>query len=273
MNLDASEAADYQYMVAQGASVYYHGTATWAGNMAGGQMGFGLCSPDPTTDYNNGAQTCAVAADRATAGSDDSGAGHVPEHLRFTQLPQTMTFQFAFPTPTNYVNCVNYSLSEHRGHGRARRAVVGEPERGRAGHRAHGSPLLGELRGEHPRALGPDRGAVHRQDEPDGAPEDFIGVPFSPFEDKNKVVMPWQWCETTYTPPSNGAMSFDTLSVPIDPNGTCTGMIGQDFTMANCTAIRDYYDFIRYTQSTQGHLNSQGLCFIDRQYPAPAGGS
>jgi hypothetical protein len=30
---------------------------------------------------------------------------------------------------------------------------------------------------------------------------------------------------------------------------------------------------MRYTQSTQGHLNSQGLCYIDRQYPAPAGGS
>jgi hypothetical protein len=68
-------------------------------------------------------------------------------------------------------------------------------------------------------------------------------------------------------------MSFSTLSVPIDPNGTCTGTIGQDFTLANCPAIRDYYDYIRYTQSTQGHLNSQGLCYIDRQYPAPAGGS
>jgi len=38
-------------------------------------------------------------------------------------------------------------------------------------------------------------------------------------------------------------------------------------------AIRDYYDYIRYTQSTQGHLNSQGLCFIDRQFPSPPGGS
>jgi hypothetical protein len=85
--------------------------------------------------------------------------------------------------------------------------------------------------------------------------------------------MPWQWCETAYSPPSNGAMSFSTLSVPIDPNGTCTGTIGQDFSTANCKSIRDYYDFIRYTQSTQGHLNSQGLCYIDRQYPAPAGGS
>ena len=69
-------------------------------------------------------------------------------------------------------------------------------------------------------------------------------------------------------------MSFSTLSVPIDPNGTCTGTIGQDFTDGTTAqSIRDYYDYIRYTQSTQGHLNSQGLCYIDRQYPAPAGGS
>ena len=37
--------------------------------------------------------------------------------------------------------------------------------------------------------------------------------------------------------------------------------------------LRNYYDFIRYTQATQGHLNSQGLCYIARQYPAPPGGS
>ena len=68
-------------------------------------------------------------------------------------------------------------------------------------------------------------------------------------------------------------MSFDTLSVMVDPHGTCTGTVGQHYAQDNCPAIRDYYDNMRYTQSTQGHLNSQGLCFIDRQYPAPAGGS
>jgi len=49
VNLTADEQADYQYMVNSGASVYYHGTATWAGTQSGGQMGFGLCSSDPQT--------------------------------------------------------------------------------------------------------------------------------------------------------------------------------------------------------------------------------
>ena len=85
--------------------------------------------------------------------------------------------------------------------------------------------------------------------------------------------MPWHWCETMHMPPGNAAMSFSTPSVMQNPHGTCTGTVGQDFTKDDCTAIRDYYDFMKYTQSTQGHLNSQGLCYIDRQYPAPAGGS
>ena len=96
------------------------------------------------------------------------------------------------------------------------------------------------------------------QNGPRSAPDDFKGVPFSPFKDKNGVACPWQCCESAYSPPGNGAMSSSTLSVPIDPNATCSGTIGQDFTKDDCKAIRDYYDFIRYTQSTQGHLNSQG---------------
>ena len=61
--------------------------------------------------------------------------------------------------------------------------------------------------------------------------------------------------------------------MPVNPQGTCTGTVGQDYTKDNCPAERDYYDYIRYSQSTQGHLNSQGLCYIDRQFPSPPGGS
>jgi hypothetical protein len=101
--------------------------------------------------------------------------------------------------------------------------------------------------------------------------------------------MPWRNCEPTYyAPPGNGAMSFSTLSVEQDPSAACTGPIPGESSLdvcqpgtskpaagspGCCPAIRDYYDFMRYTQSTQGHLNSQGLCYIDRQFPAPAGGS
>jgi hypothetical protein len=281
VNLTADEEADYQYMVKNGASVYYHGTASWAGNQAGGQMGFGQCSTDPQTDYANGAQTCATAT-TSSGGEGGMGEGGVgeggtggtcPSVYDFSELPQTMSFQFAFPTPTNYVNCVNYSLSEVTG--MDVRGVQSSPSQSEIEqvtvHMDH--PFWESFQENTPVHWDQIAAQYIGQTNPTAHLEDLKGVPFSPFQDKNGVVMPWHWCESAYTPPSSGAMSFSTLSVPIDPNGTCTGTIGQDFTKANCPAIRDYYDFIRYTQSTQGHLNSQGLCYIDRQYPAPAGGS
>jgi hypothetical protein len=33
--------------------------------------------------------------------------------------------------------------------------------------------------------------------------------------------------------------------------------------------MRDYADYLTYNQSTQGHLNSDGLCFVSRNYPSP----
>jgi hypothetical protein len=58
-------------------------------------------------------------------------------------------------------------------------------------------------------------------------------------------------------------MHYDPLKVPV--------CIGNESAPSKC--LGSYYDFIRYSQSTQGHLNSQGFCFIDRQYPSPGGSS
>jgi len=77
--------------------------------------------------------------------------------------------------------------------------------------------------------------------------------------------VPWRYCNGmagTYSPGSGGQMHFSPLDVPVDIGGSDPKK-----------GLRDYFDYIRYTQSTQGHLNSQGLCFIDRQYPSPGGNS
>ena len=89
------------------------------------------------------------------------------------------------------------------------------------------------------------------------------GVNFTAFTDRRGNPLPWRNCTTSfgnnaYMPGSGGQMHFDPLDVPVDIGGADPKK-----------GLRDYFDFIRYTQSTQGHLNSQGLCFIDRQYPAP----
>ena len=270
VNLDNSEVDDWKYMVAGGYSVYYHGTATWAGNASGAPSGFAQCTQTSTN------------ASSGDDGGAEGGAGDAGSSggYDFTKLPPTMTFQLGFSTPTNYVNCVNYTVSSQENQTvrgvqtSTSQSVINQVtvhmdhpfwESFEEDTPVHWDQIAAQYVG---RPI-PDGGTI-----PVAHTEDMIGVPFNPFTDHLGNVMPWRDCEPgSYTPPGNGAMSFSTLSVQQNPHGTCTGTTPADFSTANCPAIRDYYDFMRYTQSTQGHLNSQGLCFIDRQYPAPAGGS
>ncbi len=262
VNLTSDEQADFDAMVKGGYSVYYSGTVTWAGDQSGPSGFAGVCQ-----------QTCGAsgASDGGTAG--DAG-GSCPDAYDFTKLPSTMRFQLGFSTPTNYVNCVNYTLS----------AQENQTVRGVQSSNSQSEVEQITLHMDHPFWESFEEGTPVHWDpiaaqyigvaNPVAHTEDMRGVPFNPFTDGEGRVIPWRDCEPTlYTTPGNGAMSFSTLSVPQDPHGSCTGAPGQDFTQDRCPAIRDYYDFMRYTQSTQGHLNSQGLCYIDRRFPAPPGGS
>ena len=70
----------------------------------------------------------------------------------------------------------------------------------------------------------------------------------------------WRYCiapPTDVHPQLTGAMAFDPQSVPHAVGGDPS------------TGLRDYYDFATYDQSTQGHLNSDGLCAVERHYPSP----
>ena len=68
---------------------------------------------------------------------------------------------------------------------------------------------------------------------------------------------------TAIAPPTDvhaqfvGPMAFDPQSIP--------RAAGSDA----CQGLRDYYDFATYDQSTQGHLDSDGLCYVARHYPSP----
>lgn len=52
-------------------------------------------------------------------------------------------------------------------------------------------------------------------------------------------------------------MGFSSLSIAHNPSGD------------PAVSIRDYADYASYNQSTQGHLNSDGLCYVQRHYPSP----
>lgn len=251
VNLDGSEAADFDYMVAHGYSVLYVGTAQWVGD----QSPYGCVQTSVTSSSGSDA---GASAEAGTGGYD------------FTRLPPRVNFRFGFSTPTNYVNCQNMTLQGRPvGNDDYPRGIQVSPSQSAIAqvtlHMDH--PFWESFAENTPVHFDPIAAQyVGAQGTPTAQLEDMVGVPFYAFTDKTGAPLPWRNCSGThYTPPNNGQMAFNTVNVPVDPHGTCVA--------GSCPGIRDYYDFMRYTQSTQGHLNSQGLCFVDRQFPAPAGGS
>jgi hypothetical protein len=258
VNLTSDEAADFATMVQHGYSVMYVGVAQWMGNMSP----YGC------------AQTHTGAGPAGGANLDT----YVDGGYDFSDMPPTMTFRLGFSTPTSYVNCQNMTLQGMAlaGEDYPRGVQVSQSQSVFAQVTVHMDHPFWESFAENTPVHWDQIAAqyVGLAGVPQATIEDMQGVPFNGFTDRTGTPLPWRNCSGMYyVPPGNGQMNFSTLSVPQNPNGTCTGSVGADYTMDTCPAIRDYYDYIRYTQSTQGHLNSQGLCFVDRRYPAPAGGS
>jgi hypothetical protein len=246
VNLSPDEGADFDLMVQNGYSVLYVGQATWMGDNSGW---------NPTCTY--------TTLSGSDAGTDGGTGGY-----DFTQMPLTMSFKLGFSTPTDYVNCQNMTLqgTPLMGEDYPRGIQVSGSQSVFAQVTVHMDHPFWESFAENSpvhwdqiaaQYIGYDGGV------PTATVEGLMGEGVCPITDKNKNPIPWRSCAGMYyMPPGNGAMCFSTLSVPLNPNET-------DPTKA----IRDYYDYVRYSQSTQGHLNSQGLCFIDRQFPSPPGGS
>jgi hypothetical protein len=254
VNLTPDEAADFQSMVDNGYSVLYVGTATWLGSQS--QYG---CTQ---TSAGVGIDAGPSMADGGDAGGSASGGAY-----DFTRMPPTMTFHLGFSTPTNYVNCQNQTMQGMPVGGEDYpRGIQASPSQSAIAqvtvHMDH--PFWESFAEDSP--VHWDQIAaqyVGATGVPEARVEDMKGVPFYAFTDKSGTPLPWRNCSgPNYTPPGNAQMFFNPLSVPVNPGETDPSK-----------ALRDYYDYIRYSQSTQGHLNSQGLCYISRQYPAPPGGS
>ena len=90
--------------------------------------------------------------------------------------------------------------------------------------------------------------------------EDVQGVDYTAFSDIHGNALSWRYCldpAIDVHPKLTGAMRFDPQGVP--------AATGTD----PASGLRDYYDFATYNQSTQGHLNSDGLCYVRRNHPSP----
>ena len=175
-------------------------------------------------------------------------------------MPQVVKFRLGFATPTGYANCQNpdndpakaFGGEEHqRGVApRANASVVAQMTI----HTDH--PFWEAVAHDAPAHFDPIAARYSGCASPVARVEDLAGVDFFGFRDRVGRSLPWRSCLPSYTPPK-GTMHFDPGAAPVDPAST------------DGSRLRDYRDFIAYVQSTQGHLNADGLCFVRRNYPSP----
>ncbi len=229
VNLDSDGLADYANMVTNGCAVWYVGTATFKGDLG----------PMPTCNS-------------------------APEYASW---PKTVAFNLCFKSPTTYINCQNpdndpatpLANEEHeRGIAfLAHQSVIGQV----TVHTDH--PFWDSVLHDSPAHF--DQFAARLSGNADGgtavATLDLTqGVDYSAYTDAQGNALQWRYCiapQTDVHPMFTGPMSFDPQSIPHATGGDPS------------TGLRDYYDFSTYDQSTQGHLNSDGLCFVSRNYPSP----
>lgn len=190
------------------------------------------------------------------------GTACSPASPELDKLPKAVNFKLGFRSPTTYINCQNpdndpaeaFAQEEHQ-----RGIFVKENQAVTAQVTIHTDhPFWESFVHDSPAHFDPIAARyVGASGTPTAALEDMIGVDITAFKDKDGNALPWRTCIASYTPTGVGPMSFDTAGVKVDPKGN------------PATSIRDDYDFMTYAQSTQGHLNSDGLCFVKRNYPSP----
>jgi hypothetical protein len=179
----------------------------------------------------------------------------------FTAIPASVPFRLCFATPTEYVNCQNQDNQ-------------GDPfpdeefQRGIA--LASNGTAIAQLTFhlehafysdvEHEPVLFFDQLAAALVGQPAGTELELsmlAGVDPTAFQDGAGDALPWRTCDGTRLP-AGAQRGFETGTIPVGP--------AVDPTMG----LRDYVDYVRYVQSSLGHLNGgEGLCYIDRKYPSP----
>ncbi len=183
----------------------------------------------------------------------------------YATWPKSVHFALCFRAPTSYLNCQN---PDNQGSPFPNE----EAQRGIALQASHATLAQVTFHTDHPfwDSVVHDSPAhfdqfaarvLDRGDAPTVTLDDVAGVDFTSYTDSRGKPLAWRYCvepPTDAHPKLVGAMAFDPGSVP-------HAAAGDDASKG----LRDYYDFSTYDQSTQGHLNSDGLCFVRRNYPSP----
>lgn len=176
----------------------------------------------------------------------------------FSQLPKSVRFRLGFTSPTSYENCQNTDL---RG-----RAFDGEEAQRGVQVKETGSTVAQiTLHVDHPfwntvdhdaAELFFDQMAAAADRDGNLVTDDLAALDFTSFKDRAGKALPWRSCMSNKAP-KTGTRAFDPGSVAVNPSAPASA------------ALRSYGDYVRYQQSTQGHLNADGLCAIARHFDAP----
>jgi hypothetical protein len=239
VNLDAAGLTDYQTMIDDGCAVLYVGTATFKG-----------------TDC-----TCPTTAS-ATAPCDAA------TYAGWPAVGQSVPFHLCFKSPTSYVNCQNPDnmgatplAGEENQRGiyfKKDASVIAQV----TVHTDH--PFWDSVLHDAPAHFDQYAAAVAGQGVagvfPTAKLDPAKPIDYTAFKDAMGHALNWRYCiapPTDVHPQLVGPMAFDAQSV--------AHTAGTDA----CLGLRNYTDFATYNQSTQGHLNSDGLCYVARRYPSP----
>jgi hypothetical protein len=191
------------------------------------------------------------------------GTACTPEDPGFNKLPSVVHFKMGFKSPASYINCQNPDNDPAKPLGSE------EHERGLVIKANQAVTAQLTIHTDHPFWEGVEHDSPPHFDQiaaryvgatetPTATLEDMVGVDLTSFTDSAGSPLLRRSCSGDYAvPPDSGALRFDTGGIPVNPAGD------------PAKSIRDYADFMTYNQSTQGHLNSDGLCFVRRNYPSP----
>lgn len=180
----------------------------------------------------------------------------------FGRISKKVNFSLGFKTPTTFKNCINPQLMPSESRGIQSQKDVST----RAQITFHlDHPLWEALTEDAPLRF--DIVAARRSvDAGVVTPasvtvtqDDLIGVGFQAAKDAQGIALPWRYCgPPASTDRLSGTVSYGTAGVAVTvPTGDPS------------KGLRDLVDFMSYNQSTLGHLNNDGLCFPQRNFPAP----
>jgi hypothetical protein len=187
----------------------------------------------------------------ATFSGNSSGNGCTPNDPEFAKTPLTqgsaVNFRFGFRSPTSYLNCQNpdnQSAAPFAGeeYQRGLYALANRSVRAQVtlhtdhpfwDSTTHDSPLhFDQIAARYTGSTGTLTAVV----------EELTNVDYTYFTDAQGSALRWRDCVgSNFVPPDNGTMHFNDTAGAV---------------------LANYAQFMTYNQRTQGHLNSDGLCYV-----------